>query len=137
MVLHKIHSQPGATCRLNPPLDHSVLKCLWSEKLSFKQTVTFKRTLKIINTNVSQFFHISLCFEIFSINYKMQMNDIWPLMWKIGLDRATQCLWWADFEANWRPSWKDHTKLGVCKQIILRGFQNRFRMQPICSLRQL
>ena len=30
-----------------------------------------------------------------------------PLTWKIGLDRATHCLRWAGFEANWRPSWKD------------------------------
>ena len=38
------------------------------------------------------------------------------------------------FKANWRPSWNDHLndlKLGVCKQIILRGFRNRFRMQPM------
>ena len=40
------------------------------------------------------------------------------------------------FEANWRPSWKDDPKLGVCRQIILRDFRNMFRMQPLCSLRQ-
>ena len=28
-----------------------------------------------------------------------------------------------NFEANWRPSWKDYSKLGVCKQIILQGFR--------------
>ena len=47
-----------------------------------------------------------------------------PLIWKIGLDRATRCLWWAGFEVSWRPSWKDHPKLGVCKHIILQGFRN-------------
>ena len=26
------------------------------------------------------------------------------------------------FWRQWRPSWNDHPKLGVCKQIILRGF---------------
>ena len=45
------------------------------------------------------------------------------------------CFWWAGFEANWRPSWKDHPKSDVCKQIILQGFRNVFRMQPICSLK--
>ena len=46
------------------------------------------------------------------------------LIWKIGLGRATHGLYWAGFESNWRPSWKDHPQLGYCKQIILRGFRN-------------
>ena len=50
---------------------------------------------------------------------------------------SNSLFWWTGFEANWRPSWKDHPKLGVCKQIILWGFWNRFRMQPICFFRQL
>ena len=37
------------------------LKCLWNEKLSFKQTPSFKRTLEIICLHLLQFFHISLC----------------------------------------------------------------------------
>ena len=36
------------------------------------------------------------------------------LFWKLGLDRATHCLWCAGFEANWRACWKDNPKLGVC-----------------------
>ena len=44
---------------------------------------------------------------------------------------SNSLLWWTGFETNWRPSWKDHPKLGVCKQIILWGFWNRFRMQPM------
>ena len=28
----------------------------------------------------------------------------------------------------------DHPKLCICKQIILLGFRNRFRMLPICSI---
>ena len=28
----------------------------------------------------------------------------------------------------------DHPKFGVCKQIILQAFRNRFRMPPLCSL---
>ena len=77
-----------------------------------------------------------LCLMQASCNKSIHQADIRMLIWKIGLDRATR-FWWAGFEANWRPSWKDHPKLGVCKQIILRGFRNRFRMQPICSLTQL
>ena len=55
-------------------------------------------------------------------------RHFWPLISKIGLDGTTHCLWWAlGFKANWRPCWKDHPNLDICKQIILRGLRNRFR----------
>ena len=41
-------------------------------------------------------------------------------VWKIGLGWATRCLWWAGFEVNWRPSWKDHPTLGVCDEQVLK-----------------
>ena len=60
-----------------------------------------------------------------------------PTDLKNSTGSCNSLLWWTGFEAIWRPSWKDHPKLGVCKQIILWGFWNRFRMQSICFFRQL
>ena len=49
--------------------DKCNLKCLSNEKSSFKQTASLERTVEIINTNLLQFFSISLCFETFSFNW--------------------------------------------------------------------
>ena len=53
------------------------------------------------------------------------------LIWKIGLDRATRCLWWAEFEAKWRPSWKDHPKLGVCGKSYCEASEITFNVTLI------
>ena len=54
-------------------------------------------------------------------------------IWQLWTGSSNSLLWWT----GGGHSWKDHPKLGVCKQIILWGFWKRFRMQPICFFRQL
>ena len=100
------------------------IKCFWKywDRTTYK-TITLVLFWPLYNTSMLA-------------RVKHALNESSSLIWKIGLEQATRCLWWAGFEANWRPSWRNHPKLGVCKQIILRGFRNRFRMQPTCFLRQ-